>query len=284
MVARRKSEAKPDLCRVGGKASQRVVATRLSDDEHAHLEAKAQAHGATSGGLLLRAWVQASMAGKLVEASPAPAPRSLFIYAQIDDMVERGDLAELESVGDAITDALCVARRGVDPSARVGLSAEVSVLASARWLVELLEQHRGPDLGELVERAADDLRKLLEGAPVPPPASGPRAADPLVDVPLKPERFRREPAPYDGDPPTPREVLRFIAKKPATLQAMIARWPRVRGAWISEQIRVLCKLQLVRTRRGDRRWFATEIGASVASLTAEQRTPPPFSRKRDCPA
>jgi hypothetical protein len=120
------------------------------------------------------------------------------------------------------------------------------------------------------ELDSDPVAEMLAAAPPPAPIL---RADLLADVVWPPRDWRREAAPWNGTPPSPREVLRVLAK-PQPRAAIDARWSNVRGAWITLTLDKLIERRLARFVPKTRAYQATDAGLEAASLTPEERTIP----------
>lgn len=227
------------------------------------------------------------------------------LRAQMREGTERADVvrAWIESAGGGVLVPRAPADNDSrDPGAHCGRSADRSYAGRAEWLARLVEQVKLDEASrKLVKAAIADLRDAprpdgsvdemvveldLAGleraradvgeaiAVVQRRLREAKAHDPLADLPARPKGWKAEAAPWDGTPPTPRELLSVLVARPLTHEAMCRRWPTVRGAWLTAQALVLANANLVITEPKTKLWRATPGGVAAASLTPAERTLP----------
>lgn len=116
-------------------------------------------------------------------------------------------------------------------------------------------------------------------------AAPPAPRDPVAGLPLVPVGWKREGAPWDGQPPTPRALLRFVvgplpreeeAGPPVIMRAIRERWRAVRPRALADVLGVLIGAGLVTAQGGGEggSFVATDEGRRAGSLTPTDRTLP----------
>lgn len=210
-------------------------------------------------------------AKKPAEEAPKSGPRLADVEA-VDDAVERLT-SYLEEWGDTPDEGLLLELCGDDKDDRKRMQATIASLVASRGLVRVGSSLHLVSEAEAEAADSDPVAEMVATAAAEGKAP-PLRIDPLADVVWPPKSFGREAAPFDGDPPSPGQMLRVIAKKPATTAALTARWPRVRVAWLMIALDVLCARKLVahQHQSSPLTYHATDRGREAASLSSQERT------------
>lgn len=141
-------------------------------------------------------------------------------------------------------------------------------------VLELPAAHVVEELSLAPEADAPASEQPSEAADADGSAPGAPGSDPLVALPSLPRFWVRELAPWDGTPPTPGELLAFLAS-PAVTEAfatsddLAARWPSVGKSWIKDVLAVLIAAGLAESASAG--YFATPAGEQAARLGPGER-------------